>query len=115
MADTDNIIEELKRIDSADLFKSIRNETDPRVLKARSIREGIAPMKNPDGSISTHIMESSESDGRYYAYPTIFPNKEGILGPVDDSFAEAKKRRELFEFATDAEAKKFALGSWKPK
>ena len=115
MAVTDNIIEQLKRIDSADLFQSLKSETDPRVLKARRIREGTIPMENSDGRISTHLMESGEADGRYYAYPTVFPNKEGVLGSVSDSFAEAQKRGELFEFATDAEAKKFALGSWKPK
>ena len=76
--------------------------------------------KNPDGSESTVIMASGESDGKYYAFPTLFPidPNNRSSDPKDwiepnDAWSEAEKRGELFEFDTEDEAVNFAEGSWK--
>ena len=56
------------------------------------------------------------------AYPTLFPKDpdnpssdpaEWIELTGADALEEAKRRGEVFEFETEEEAKKFALGSWK--
>ena len=47
---------------------------------------------------STHLMAYGESDGKYVAYPR-----------------EAIKRKEIYQFNTEQEAKDFADGSWKNK
>ena len=68
------------------------------------------------------LLQSIEIDGKYYATPTLFPNDpKGTSSDRDDWFEkkgieaweEALQRNELFEFDTEAEAKAFALGSWK--
>ena len=91
--------------------------------KMRSIRP--EARKNPDGTESTHLMTYGEVDGKFYAWPTLFPG----LGPVESgqwiepgaeegadkwsTFDMAKERDELFEFDTEEEAARFAEGSWK--
>ena len=102
------------------LYKDLKHETDPRVIKARRIRKGITPMKNKDGSVSTHRMSTTEAGGKYYAHPTIFPDKKGGWREADknnkwDSFDESIRRRELFEFKDAKESEAFAKGSWKKK
>lgn len=76
--------------------------------------------KNPDGTHSTVLMASAAADGKFYAFPTIFPaeGNKGSSDPKDwiepkDPFLEAKKRGELFVFDTEDEALNFAEGSWK--
>ena len=75
---------------------------------ARSIRKGV---KNtlPDGSIETHKMATVSFDGMHYAYPTIGFDKEGKK--VDQSFEDAVKAGETYEFDNFKEANKFANGS----
>jgi hypothetical protein len=67
-------------------------------------------------------MSSGEVDGKYVAYPTLFPkdpenytSSESSWMELDgmDAIKEAKNRNELFYFDTDEDAKKFAEGSWK--
>ena len=75
---------------------------------------------NPDGSKSTVLMASGEADGKYYAFPTLFP-KQGNTSSSDpkdwvqpkDAWTEAERRGEVFEFDTEDEAINFAEGSWK--
>lgn len=67
--------------------------------------------RNKDGSVSSHLMSYGESDGSYYAFPTLF--QDSIKGWYQGDFNEAKRRKELFKFATEAEAKNFAEGAWK--
>ena len=93
---------------------------DPRVLKARKIREGLR-RDNPDGTYSTHMMTSFEEDGRHYAIPTLFPGydtghdtQEWAELDFKEALTEARKREEMFEFDTAEEADLFARGSWKP-
>ena len=77
---------------------------------ARSIRKGV---KNtlPYGSIETHKMATISFDGKHYAYPTIGFDKEGKK--VDQSFEDAVKAGETYEFDNFKEANKFAHGSFK--
>ena len=98
--------------------KWLKERTDPRVIKARGLREGIEPRQNPDGTVSTVKMVSTGVDGKHYAHPSIFPTKGGDwIEPKGKwgAYDEAEKRRELFEFGTEAESRKFAEGSWKKK
>ena len=121
MADAFDMMVKASRdpFESSLLAKALKHETDPNVIKARNIRP--FARQNKDKSISTHIMASGEMDGRYFAIPTLFPKdpkdpKKGWTehGNWKDSWKEAKKRGEIFEFKTDKEAKEFAHGSWKP-
>jgi len=80
---------------------------------------------NSDGTESTVLMASGIVDGKFVAYPTLFPDTEGDNGQYGsdpmwwkeekgiDAFNEAKKRGEVFEFDTEDEAQDFAEGSWK--
>ena len=79
-------------------------------------------LRNEDGSESTHLMMSFEEDGVFKVAPTLFP-REGFetnlnsntwkeLSP-DEAIEEARKRGEVFTFATEEEANDFAEGGWK--
>ena len=75
------------------------------------------------GDPETHLMSTVEADGKHYAYPTLFQNKDGAwieLNDGDDkirtwaAWKEAQKRGEIYEFNTEEEAHNFAEGgSWK--
>ena len=94
-----------------------------RATKARTMRS--AARINKDGTESTVLMASGEVDGKYVAYPTLFPSTEGMNEKYGsdpswwsekkgmEAFKEAKKRGEVFEFDTEEEAMDFAEGSWK--
>jgi len=69
-------------------------------------------------------MASGDSDGKFIAYPTLFPKdpKDQSDNPDkwiqlegDAAWEEAIKRGEVFEFDTEEESVQFAKGSWKPK
>ena len=62
---------------------------------------------------STHLMAYGESDGNYVAYPTLFKDDDGMWQQPDDPFREAVKKKEIYQFDTEQEAKDFAGGSWK--
>ena len=94
-----------------------------RATKARTMRS--AARINKDGTESTVLMASGEVDGKYVAYPTLFPSTKGMNEKYGsdpmwwsekkgmEAFNEAKKRGEVFEFDTEEEAIDFAEGSWK--
>ena len=64
---------------------------------------------------STHLMAYGESDGKFVAFPTLFQDDDGTWQQPDDAFREAIKRKEIYQFNTEQEAKDFADGSWKNK
>ena len=69
---------------------------------------------NDGGSVSTHLMTSSDN----LAYPTLFQNTKDSSWyelPPREAYYEAKKKGEIFRFKTDQEADSFAGGGWKPK
>jgi len=85
-----------------------------RKRKARKIRKGKGVQKNPDGTVSTHLMATYTGEGKkHFVAPTIAPDKKGIYKP--QSFSQALKRGEVFEFKNKKRADKFAKGSWKNK
>jgi len=109
-----------------------------RKQAARQMRSSVTPLKNKDGSVSTHRMEWGTGSGKYkhQVNPTIFPKKgpkdvskkpktkwvdmadRGKEGKERGKFAaykEAKKRGEVIGFKSKRRAEKFAAGSWKPK
>ena len=74
------------------------------------------------GGISTHLMAHTELDGRFFAFPTLFPGYHNEKDEITEewteldiaaAFEEAKKRDELFEFSNINAAADFARGSWK--
>ncbi len=77
---------------------------------ARSIRKGVGNVL-PGGKVETHRMGTVSYDGKHYAYPTIAFDKEGKV--KNQSFNEAMKSGEVYEFNTFDRADKFARGSWK--
>jgi hypothetical protein len=88
------------------------------IKRARNMRQGARPNYDEEGNYvdeSTVRMASGEADGKYYAFPTLFQKEDGSWYEVEDPFAEAKKKGELFEFDTQDEASYFAEGGWKPK
>lgn len=68
---------------------------------------------NKDGSHSTHKMEWSEGDGKYYAYPTLFPDGKGGLKTVSNPYKYARDNGEYIEFDNKDVARTFAAGAWK--
>ena len=108
-----NLVEGGQKID---LFQ---NQINDKIIKANTIREGMERV-NPDGTVSTVLMVSGEVDGKYYAWPTLFPGYDTGYDTQEwaeldtwEAFDEAEKRGELFQFNTEAEAVEFAKGSWK--
>ena len=91
--------------------------TRQRKKEARSIRP--TERKNANGTVSTHVMESGEGEGKFkhQVNPTIFPNKDGswtdLGGKGLEAYKEAQKRGEVFGFKSQKKAEKFAHGSWK--
>jgi len=85
-----------------------------RKRKARKIRKSKGVQKNPDGSVSTHLMSTytgGKKGKKHFVAPTIAPDKKGVYKP--QSFDQALKRGEVFEFRSKKKADKFARGSWK--
>jgi len=76
--------------------------------------------KNPDGSVSTHLMATETLDGKnWFSFPTLFQDPDGTWidmsdRPWEEAYEEAKRRGEVIDFGTDKEAAiKFGEGSWK--
>ena len=71
-------------------------------------------LNNPDGSTSTHEMMSFESDGKFYAAPTIVQQGDKLVRlSQDEAFRYAMKSGEFKEFTSDAEARKYADNGYK--
>jgi hypothetical protein len=88
----------------------------------RNMRKGVTPLKNEDGSHSTHVMSSGESGNKkrpYEVNPTVFPNNQGktwtdLRDKPEEAYQEAKKRGEVVGFKSAKRAEKFAYGTkWK--
>ena len=138
----DKVFEMMNQVTVKDTIDIINAKTDveePDVYtqKARRIREG---MERPNYDAitgervgeSTHIMSHEFIEGRWVAFPSLFPDWGGIKGEwkefesyEDDdeknyqsminAYKTAVERGEIFEFGADEKAaERFALGSWKP-
>jgi len=94
-----------------------------KAVKAQRSRK--VGRQNRDGSVSTHLMSYAEEDGRFVAFPMLFPANPEIQSSFPDRWEEfegndwenalafAKTRDEAYYFDTEEEAKKFAEGAWK--
>jgi hypothetical protein len=98
---------------------------DPKSVIVKRLNNG-EYRQNSDKTISTHKMASYESDGKYYAAPTVYPkDRKGTSSrdPKDwyespeKSFAfadTAVARKERYgPFKTEKEAKDFAANGYK--
>jgi hypothetical protein len=100
-------------------------ETDTSFVEKALKVDQMRPVPRIDSSgVSTVKMASAEVDGKFIAYPTLFPKDPAgttSTNPNDwmeldfgfEAQDEAFKRGEVFEFDTDEEAKAFAAGAWK--
>lgn len=94
-----------------------------KAVKAQRSRK--VGRQNRDGSVSTHLMSYAEEDGKFVAFPMLFPANPEIQSSWPDRWEEfegndwenalafAKTRDEAYYFDTEEEAKKFAEGAWK--
>ena len=93
---------------------------DPVVKQRRGVR------KNPDGTVSSHLMRAELVDGNWVAFPSLFqdskPYADDQQNWVDMSeeedwmkiYKEAERRGEVYNFGKDKEAAlAFGMGSWK--
>jgi len=121
----------IKQTEAAKLEKLIREnatyvgETDRTFVEKSLQVQELRPVPRIDTSgVSTVKMASGEVDGKFVAYPTLFPkDPEGTTStnPEDwielnfgvKAFQEAEKRGEVFYFDTDEQARAFADGAWK--
>ena len=98
-------------VQSENPFKLVKRG---RKKHARSIRKNVGHT-NTEGKVETHKMGygSGEVDGKtvYRAYPTITFDDKGKK--KDQSYSEAMKAGEIYEFKRKKRAEKFAAGSWK--
>jgi len=105
-------------LDIEERTEAIETDEIRNAIRARSLRN--KSRLNDDGTESTVMMASGEVDGRYVAYPTLFPvnpdsygrSKNSWMEP-NDPLAEAMERGEVFYFDSNEEAERFAEGSWK--
>jgi hypothetical protein len=67
----------------------------------------------PNNEPSTHLYASGKSDGKNYAFPTLFQTPEGGWYQHQDPFGHALEIREAIEFKNQRQSRKFAEGSWK--
>ena len=122
---TDETVEEPSADSTLTQDTTVTETTSPLATEeyAKKVRR-IRPTQRqvPGEKPSTVKLTTIEADGKYYAVPTIFPKegKENSSNPDDwlelegmDALEEARKRDELFEFATHEESDAFAKGSWK--
>ena len=106
------------KLDIEERTEAIETNEVKNAIRAQNLRN--KSRVNDDGTESIVLMESAEVDGKYVAYPTLFPidpdnygrSKDSWIEP-EDPLAEAMKRGEVFYFKSAEEAEKFAEGSWK--
>lgn len=89
-------------------------EGKPKTNFEQRIENPVLKIKNKDGSVSTHKMMSFESDGKFYAAPTIV-EQDGKLKelPEEQAIDYAFKTGELKEFKSQEEAQRYAEGGYK--
>lgn len=106
--------------ESTALSKKEEDEIN-KAWRAQTLRD--VGRLNEDGSESTVLMAAEIKDGKYYAFPTLFPTdpENYSLDPStwtqyddhDEAYKVAKERGELFEFEEWEDALAFGEGSWK--
>ena len=99
-----------------------REYKSPSTIFEENIKRPFARV-NEDGTESRVLMVSEEFDGKYYAFPTLFPSdpNDETAGwiqfdyntELEQAFEYALDVNEAIEFDTQEEADAFARGSWK--
>ena len=110
-----SVRQEISKADKPELI------TKNRAKAARDMRKGVTPLKNEDGSESTHVMAGGEGGSGKFKYtvnPTVFPNDGGktwtdLRNDPRGAYDEASKRGEVIGFKSEKRAEKFGMGSWK--
>lgn len=93
----------------------ILKENEGKNFVQRILRSKDFPVRqNPDGTSSTHLMGSSEVDGKNIVYPTLVydQNKKELFTP-DDPVRHALTSGEYISFNDPEEAEKFSEGGYK--
>jgi len=93
--------------------EKIPSDTSGYKEKINNSRKGVR--QNEDGTVSSHLMASSEWNGKFIAYPTLFQKEDGTWYEPENAWDEAKEKDEVYSFDTNEEAEAFAKGSWKPE
>ena len=72
-------------------------------------------LQNKDGTVSTHRMAWGDSNGKFFAYPTIVQLPDGQLHQLTDEQAwhHAMETKEYREFSTPEDANAYASGGYK--
>jgi alkylated DNA repair dioxygenase AlkB len=71
-------------------------------------------LRNSDNTVSTHKMAWVEDNGKYYVYPTIYPDENNPSFLIDESktplaaWARAKETKDFIMFNTPTEADWFS-------
>jgi hypothetical protein len=86
----------------------------PKTNFEKRIQNPTNKIQNADGTVSTHKMMSFESDGKFYAAPTIVEQNGKLVELSPDAAIDyAFKNKEYKEFGTDQEARAYAEGGYK--
>lgn len=88
----------------------IENEDVPFVKRILDARD-FPTLDNEDGSYSTHSMSwSDDGSGRYFVYPTVVPDKSGLLQRLDPDAAvkSAQSTKNFIELGSADEADYFS-------
>lgn len=105
-------------LNNPQFIKEVLNKYQDGGTNAQPIFKRKGVRKNEDGTESTHLMTYAESNGKYYAYPTLFQKDDESWYELNDknnweALKEAKRKGEYYIFDTEEGAKKYAEGSWK--
>ena len=101
-------------------FSPLKQKEDMDLVHGTSYMES----KNPDPLVhnkrigrqdrSSHLM--AHSDEKMEAWPTLFQDDKGNWYEPPNSYAEAKRKGEIYKFDTIEETRNFAIkGNWKNK
>jgi len=93
-----------------DLIRVLMENKDVPFVRRINDRYVHPVLDNQDGTISTHSMADSESDGRHYAYPTVVSDNNHGLKRLADSmaFENAMNSGNYIEFPNAQDANWFA-------
>lgn len=91
-------------------INSIINKNSDKDFIRRIIHSGSSPkIKNPDGSVSTHLMAWGDHGGKYIVYPEIVYDGKSLRKlRSDDAMDYAIKRGEYLEFDSPEDADFFS-------
>lgn len=104
------VVEAINRLKYVERLMQVLRANNQKDFVQRILNPyGQPQIANPDGSFSTHLMSTAESDGRFYAYPLIMRGEGGgLVNYGDDAFRRAIDSGEFIEFPSQEEADWFS-------